>query len=238
LELNIDPIQNQSLKALCVQKLEHLILSGELETGQKLPSERNLASSLNVSRPVLHEALVDLSAKGLVDIHPRRGVFIANFRKNGSFALLDALLNYSEGELDSRFINSLIAMRMLFETENARLAAANRSDTHLQKFQKIIAKEVSTSLTLEEKVSLDFEFHLLIALASGNDIYPLIINSFKNVYTNITRKFFIVTETNIIQEVYTFHQHLVSAIEAQNSEESFNIMKKMLEHGEHYLRQR
>lgn len=72
----MEPIQVQSLKAACVQRLEELILSGEWQIGMRLPSERDLAAHLNISRPVLHETLVDLAAKGLVTIEPRRGVFI------------------------------------------------------------------------------------------------------------------------------------------------------------------
>jgi DNA-binding transcriptional MocR family regulator len=83
----ITPLRVPSLKEACVQRLEELILSGELKAGEKLASERELALQLGISRPVLHEALVDLAAKGLVAIEPRRGVYINDFRTNGSVAI-------------------------------------------------------------------------------------------------------------------------------------------------------
>ena len=64
MNLPLKPLHVDSLKEACVKRLEELILSGELKVGVRLPSERDFAASLGVSRPVLHEALVDLSAKG------------------------------------------------------------------------------------------------------------------------------------------------------------------------------
>ena len=76
----LDPLRVQSLKEACILRLESMILSGELKIGARLPSERDLAARLEISRPVLHEALVDLALKGLVRIVPRHGVFINDYR--------------------------------------------------------------------------------------------------------------------------------------------------------------
>ena len=57
----LKPVKTESLKEACSGRLEDLILSGRLPIGQKLPSERELALQLCVSRPVAHEALVDLA---------------------------------------------------------------------------------------------------------------------------------------------------------------------------------
>ena len=82
----MEPLQVPSLKDACIAKLEELILSGELQIGERLPAERKLADSLAVSRPVVHQAIVDLAAKGLVEIVPRKGVFVSDYRTTGSCA--------------------------------------------------------------------------------------------------------------------------------------------------------
>lgn len=229
----LEPLHVPSLKDACIAKLEGAILSGEFKIGEKLPSERKLAQSLDISRPVLHQALVDLAAKGLVEIVPRKGVFVNDFRTSGSCALLSTLLAYHEGELDPSFLQSLVDMRLLMETETARLAALNRTETHLQQFKEILAREAradrSDAAALAE---LDFSFHQLIALASGNVMYPLIINSFKPVYTNITCKFFVKYRGNgVLDEVLAYHKQLVAAITEGDSEASATIMVRMLRHG-------
>ena len=52
---SLEPLRVSNLKDACVQRLEGLILSSELKAGERLPSERDLALRLNISRPVLHE---------------------------------------------------------------------------------------------------------------------------------------------------------------------------------------
>ena len=134
----LKPIKNESLKDIFVARFEELILSGKLSVGQKLPSERELALQLAVSRPVVHEGLVDLAAKGLVSMKPRVGTVVNDYRKEGSLPLLNSLVNYQRGRLDAELLNNLLAMRMLFEVETARLAALNRRTKHLQAFDAIL----------------------------------------------------------------------------------------------------
>jgi len=230
---HIDPINVPSLKAACVHKLEGLILSGELKSGTRLPSERNLAAMLNVSRPVLHQALVDLDAKGLVEIVPRKGVFVNDFLTTGSCALLTTILSYQEGELDPAFFRGLIGMRLLMEVETARLAAIHHTAAHAGQLREILAQEAATGRQDARALAeLDFAFHQTVALASDNLMYLLIINSFKSIYTNITRKFF--TQHNgdsVVEETFTFHRRLVDALEARDSAAAAQIMAEMLRHG-------
>ncbi len=232
----MEPLRVQSLKDACVQRLEGLILSGEWRIGMRLPAERDLATQLNISRPVLHEALVDLASKGLVTIEPRRGVFINDYRTSGSCTLLSSLLSYSGGQLDPEFIRSLMAMRMLMETESAALAAINRTDANLAEFDAILEQEKQGGLKNGTLVALDFSFHLLTSISSGNLVYPLIINSFKAVYTHITGQFFEhYTATPVVDAVFAYHRRLVEAIAARQSEEAAAAMQAMLQHGADHL---
>jgi DNA-binding FadR family transcriptional regulator len=235
---NIEPIQIQSQKEACIARLEHMILSGELGIGERLPSERDFAARLNVSRPVLHQALVELQARGLVQILPRRGVFINDYRRDGSLAMLSSLLSYHDGRLAPDFGQSLMDMRLLLETETARLAAANRTEAQLAEFRDLLAQEEraakSDPHTLTE---LDFAFHLSIAIASGNLVYPLMINSFKSVYTNLTGQFFRkYYGTDVVRDVHRFHQRLIESFQVQAADSAFQAMAEMLAHGESYLK--
>lgn len=236
--LPIEPLQVKSLKSACVARLEELILSGELKVGERLPAERDLAARLGVSRPVLHEALVDLSAKGLVTINPRRGVVINDFRKSGSMAILSSLLSYHNGEIDPHLTSSLLSMRILVETETARLAAEHASPTQLAELHQIVQSELAADhSSIAALVELDFDFHLLISIASENMAYPLILNSFKTVYTHFTSAFYQKTAgSDVVDEVHTYHQRLLTALESCDAQKSVEIMKTLLEHGEKLLK--
>jgi GntR family transcriptional regulator, transcriptional repressor for pyruvate dehydrogenase complex len=235
---NFTPLKVQSLKEACVARLEQLILSGELHIGERLPSERDFAAQIGVSRPVLHEALVDLDAKGLVKIEPRRGAFVCDYRRSGSLAMLSSLLVYHEGQLDPAFLQSMLDMRLMLEMETARLAALNRTAEQMSEFHALLAQEQDAAGDNPETLTrLDFSFHLAIAIASGNLVYPLIINSFQGVYTSLTGEFFRkYGSTPVVETVRQFHLRLVEAIEAQEAENARSIMVEMLRHGESYLR--
>ena len=235
---NIEPIQVQSLKEACIARLEQMILSGELTIGERLPSEREFAARLNVSRPVLHQALVDLQAKGLVQIIPRRGVFISDYRRDGSLAMLASLLSYHDGQLAPDFGQSMLDMRLLLETETARLAAVHRTKEQMAEFRELLAQEErATASDPQTLTELDFAFHLSIAIASGNLVYPLIINSFKSVYTDLTGQFFRkYYGTEVVGAVHYFHHRLVEAFQNQDTDSAVRTMTEMLEHGESYLK--
>ncbi len=233
----IQPLQVESLKDACISRLEQLILSGELKAGEHLPAERDLAVKLGVSRPVLHEALVDLAAKGLVTIQPRRGVVVNDYRQSGSMAILSSLLSYHQGEFDPAFTDSLFEMRMLIESETARLAAIKATPEQLAHLQELmVAEKAADRNDIATLTKLDFDFHLQIGLASQNHIYPLILNSFNAVYTHFTGLFFEGCHgSSILDEVFTFHQQLIDSIRQGKPEEAARIMTALLAHGSQHL---
>jgi GntR family transcriptional repressor for pyruvate dehydrogenase complex len=231
----LKPLHSDSLVEVFISRFENLILTGKIAIGQKLPSERELALQLGVSRPVVHEGLVDLAAKGLVTMKPRVGTFVNDYRKMGSLSILNSIINYQQGSLDEDLLESLLATRLLVETENTRLAAANRTEEHLREFREILEAEEATGPKDVKKITaLDFSFHHTIGMASGNVIYPLLINSFKPVYMNFTGIFF--SEPANVLETIRFHHRLVDAISEKNALRAVNIMIETLNHGEMHVR--
>ncbi len=233
----IGRLQVESLKDACIRKLEGSILSGELAIGEKLPPERQLAAELDISRPVLHEALVDLAAKGLVTITPRRGVRVNDYLRTGSCAILTSLLAYNGGKLDPSLVASLIEMRQPVETEVASLAAQRCTGEQIAELRGLLSQEAAADRGDAARLTeLDFDFHLLLAIASGNRMYPLIMNSFKSVYTLLTGTFFRKAEGGpLVDEVHAFHERLVTAIAERDATAARAIAHAMLAHGEKHL---
>jgi fatty acid metabolism transcriptional regulator FadR len=234
---SIEPLRVKSLKDACVARLEELILSGDLPVGQRLPAERDLAARLGVSRPVLHEALVDLAGKGPVTIQPRRGVVVNDYRQSGSFAMLTSLLNYANGALDPQMQRSLLAVRILLERETARLAAEHASQDQISELRSILVEEKAAIKSDAARLTeLDYMFHLKVALCSGNSIYPLILNSFKNIYTHFTAAFFAKKAGSAaVEEVIAFHELLLGLIAAHQPDQAAALMEEMLIRGERQL---
>ena len=232
----LKPVKTESLKEVCIRRFEELILSGKLPVGKKLPPERELASQLGVSRPVVHEALVEIAAKGLVSMVPRIGTTVNDYRREGSVAILTSLISYHNGMLDPKLLESLLAMRKLMEKENAKLAALNRTDEHIKEFKEILLQEEDVDHREIDQITLmDFNFHHLVAMATDNLSYPMLLNSFKPVYTSLSGQFF--QDPEVIPVVFDFHKKLVDAIEKKDERKSVDIMHRILVHGEDRLRE-
>jgi DNA-binding FadR family transcriptional regulator len=229
------PIRKESLKDVFVARFEKLILSGKLSIGEKLPSERELALRLGVSRPIVHDGLMDLVSKGLVSMKPRVGTVVNDYRREGSLAILTSLVNYNNGRLDSRLFESMLEMRMLIEVETARLAALRRTEEQLEALYDLLrAEEDAGSEAIGGIAEIDFGFHHLIAMATGNFVYPLLLNSFRQVYTSLSRRFF--SDPGVLSVVFGFHRDLVAAIEGKDEKMAAEIMRGLLVHGRDRLK--
>jgi GntR family transcriptional regulator, transcriptional repressor for pyruvate dehydrogenase complex len=228
---NILPkLTKQTLVNDFITHFEKMIISGKLAIGEKLPSERDLAARIGVSRPVVHEGLIDLAAKGLVSRPGNGGAIINDFRKDGSLFMLNSLLSYNKGILEPKLAESTMDFRLLVEVEFARLAAKNRTEAQLEELRGILAEEKTADINDKEAISqIDFRFHHLIAFATGNIFYPLLLNSFKELYINGTLLFF--SDPALTTQVFDFHILLVDAIHKHDELAAANVMRSMLEHG-------
>lgn len=233
LEFN-SPIQADTLKDVCVDRLEELILSGKFEVGKRLPSQRALAQQLGVSRPVVHEALVYLANKGLVEMVPRVGAVVNDYREKGTLALLDALFKHRREELAPELHDSLLALRFVLEMEWARLAALNRTEKQIRRMREIIAEESDTDPTDVDRLSrLGFDFHHTLAMATDNPVYPLMLNSFKNAYLEMSLIFH--GQPKAVPTAIGFQRDVTDAIRKKNPELAVAAMRCMLEYVEECL---
>lgn len=232
--MDIELLEVISLKKACIQKLQEYILSGKFAIGERLPSERELAKMMGVSRPVLHEAIVTLNDQGLVHIEARKGVFVSDYRRESSMSLLNTLLEYEKGDFDPELFRSLIAGRLLIERETARLAAQCCSVQQALRFEDLLQTgRKAAGRTAQELCEYDFQFHLEVAIASGNRMYPMILNSLKGVHKNLAGRFYQKLFTSEeIQTVLSRHERLVAAIRSGNADLAGAIMEELLRHGE------
>lgn len=175
-----------SMKELFVQAIEHLILSGELAIGSKLPTERELAVQMKVSRSIVNLGLNELERKGFIEIIPRQGTYIADYIRKGKLDTLMSIVNYNGGQLNHHLFNSIMEFRMINEGEVAYLAAKNRTESDLEnieiQYKKVLDATTSQTSSSESISQAIFDFHHAIFCATGNTIFPLVFNAFENIY--------------------------------------------------------
>ncbi len=232
---SFSPLSPRSLKDEFIERFEALILSGKFSPGEWVPSERDLGVLFGISRPVVHEGLRTLESRGLVTIESRRGVRVNDYRREGSIEMLLSILNYAGGKLSPSLFDGVLEMRLLFEVETARLAARRRTDVHVAELRATIEREHSiVSLNPRDVSDIDYSFHISIAIASGNEIYPLLLNSFKRFYRDILETFY--ADTSVVRPIFSYHERIVETIAAGDEDAARDAMLELLKFSERNLR--
>lgn len=167
-----------SLKDLFIQQLQAKILSGELPVGTRLPPERDLARQMQVSRAVVNGGLSELAAQGFLEISPRQGTSVADYRRKGNLSTLKAIMEYQGNILGKDEIRSILEVRRALEHLAARRAIHYASDEQLKELGDIV-NQLAQSQTHVQAAETAFSFQHELAFVGGNSIVPLIYYSFK-----------------------------------------------------------
>lgn len=123
--MELQPVNRRSVPEDVFEQIVSGVLSGEMQPGETLPSERRLAEVLGVSRPAVREALKRVSAAGLVEVRQGDATTIRDFRRHAGLDLLPRLLMRA-GELDLSVVRSILEARLHNGPKTAELAAARR----------------------------------------------------------------------------------------------------------------
>ena len=162
-----------------VKQLQNMILSGEMPIGAQLPPERELARQMQVSRAVVNGGLAELAKQGFIEIRPRQGTCVADYRRKGNLSTLIAIMEYQGGTLGKDEIRSILEVRRALEHMATQHAIANASDDSMAQLGELVTQLIAAS-TPAQAADIAFAFQHELALVSGNSILPLIYYSFKD----------------------------------------------------------
>lgn len=150
-------VSGERLYSAVAGRIAERIAAGEFAVGQRLPSERDLATSYKVSRPTMREAIIALEVDGLIEVKQGSGIYViavnlrngkAGFAGVGPFELLEA--------------------RRAVESEAAALAAARASEEDLAQIAALLERMSTLADDYVAAEVVDRQFHVQIARASQN----------------------------------------------------------------------
>jgi DNA-binding FadR family transcriptional regulator len=198
--------------------LEKLIAVGTLKPGDRLPSERDLAASLGVSRASLREAMHELEAKHLVERRPGRGTTVLPAPEH--VQTLYTQLSDAEHQL-----RDIAELRGTIEPRLAELAAERATAANLVELENLLRNPVA-EVSPEESLRLDLEFHMLVAAAAQNPLMSA-INTLACSWTTSSRV--LSHSTRYAREVsYLGHRAILAAVTAGNPAEARDAMARHL----------
>jgi GntR family uxuAB operon transcriptional repressor len=154
----IRTVENHRLYRQIADQLSALIASGEFVEGARLPSERDLAMQLGVSRPSVREALIALEIEGKVEVRVGAGIYVSAPRP---VAVADPTTE-GQGPFE------LLRARWLIEGEIAAEAARNGVAEDVEVVRSAVAEMQRRQRQRRESDAADRDFHLGIARAAHN----------------------------------------------------------------------
>ena len=168
--------KQESKKKATFDQLLELISNGNFKEGEKLPSERDLAQILNVSRNVLRESIVELTAKGLIEVRERQGIYVRKIDQDGT---IDTLKNMQL--IPGDFELYQLEVRIVISVPAARLAAQRRTEDDIRKlnecYDNFIRCPFSTPEEVEQNGRWEALLHHLVTEAAHNPILSRINES-------------------------------------------------------------
>lgn len=205
-----------------VKRLEELIIDGSLQPGEKIPSERQLCTKFNASRPLIREAMKELRGRGVINTQHGKGSFVAGFLEN--FSSTNTLTKIYDDH--PRMLFDLLEVREVLEGQAARLAAERATEKDLHRITKAF-NAMSGAYENNEQVldaaKLDHAFHRSIYEASHN---PVLIHTLQNLMQLMLNSV-VVTVSNLYyhdrskQQIEAYHRLIYNAIidgKASNAE--------------------
>lgn len=204
-----------------VKQIRNAILAGELKPGDRLPSEKDLAISFNVSKASLREAVRSLEALGLVEVLQgvSGGVFI---REVDLETARNSLFNYIFFQNPS--IQEFTQLRLLIEPHMAATAAEKATEEDLRFFYDNLEQTGKQLNSDDFYYQLDTAFHHRIAVISNNRLIVFVIDSLKNAVVNL--KLQLELDARFSVDVFNSHQRIVEALRKRDAEAAMEEMRQ------------
>ena len=162
-DLKLTPGRRERLGDMLYGQLLDQIVSGALTEGEKLPSENKICQAFQVSRPTVRAALTRLHADGLVTTRQGSGTFV---QKRPS----DHLMRLAKVS-DVAGMLRCLEIRIALEGQAATLAALRHTPKQLERIKATLDALKAGFKAVVIPARADFEFHLAVAEASGNELF-------------------------------------------------------------------
>ena len=224
----LKPIRTDRLYTLIMEEIEKLINEENLKPGDRLPSERQIADSLSVSRTSVRQAITALAERGLLEIHPGSGAYITNKEEK------EKIVSELSKSLASQQINPIhiTEARQYLECEIAKLCALNASPECCENLKQLLDRRRISENRATSYAEMNRDLHLAIAEGTGNPVFVLLMQDLLGLMKG-NMWHFAKERSSSRLEILNLHldQHeaIVSAICAHDGDAAERIMKEHLQ---------
>jgi GntR family transcriptional repressor for pyruvate dehydrogenase complex len=215
---------------LVAQVIDHFrkeIVSGSYAAGMSLPSEGSMAQSLAVSRTVIREAMRSLRSQGLIVMSQGAGPRVAEVDAGPSIASLELLLERSRTTL-----LQVTEVRHPLESRIAAIAAERATETHIKMLDAAI-DDLERATSLGGRVEADVRFHDLLAEATGNSVFTVLLKAIGGLLDESRRR---TIKAAGPQPAIIGHREILAAVARHDAQAAEAAMRRHLDWAAHDIR--
>lgn len=222
--MDLKPIRTKKIYEEIIEQIRQLVVKGDLKPGDRLPSERDLAVRLNVSRASVREALSALEMMGLLEIRSGEGTFIKKINVDSVVTPLSWALS-----MERDTVLELLEARKMLEGQTAYLAASRANEENIRELEgalRAMDEDIRNGQLGEEA---DMRFHYAIARASQNSILIRLMNTISDLMHETLKasRIRLFEGEGAPEKLYQDHLLILKAVREKKAEDA---QKYMVEH--------
>jgi len=212
-----------------VERLRAQIIAGAFGAEGPIPTEGQLGQTLGVSRTVIREAMRSLAAQGLVAVSQGRRPRV---KPADPQTVVDTFHTYLQREDHS--LLDLVEVRRPLEAAIAALAAERALHGHLEHMEQAL-EELASARSMGRRIEADLRFHDLLAEATGNPIFPVLLRTLAGLMRRSREKTLARTG---VERSLSGHRAILAAVKLHDSEAARQAMIEHLTQAEQDLREK
>ena len=227
--MTIVPLERRRLSDAAVDQIINLIRSGAFSVGDKLPSERDLAKDLGVSRVLVRESLRALEALGLIEVKRGIGAFVTQ-QSPVNMQIANYLRSHPTEVLE------VVEVRAALAALAGELAAKRLSKDELMALTRLYRaqREAYDAGRLADLPDLDEEFHSIIYAATQNHVLVSMYDHTRSVLDYIRWNH--ITLMTRTEESLREHERILQALTARDSRASGSALRRHAQRSEADIR--
>jgi len=206
---------------LIIKQIKELLMTGQLQPGDRLPPERKLSERFGVGRTHVREAIRKLEFYGILKTRPQSGTFVASIGISALESLIADVLR-----IDSTSFLSLVETRVLLEVSSIQMACERHTPADLRNISKALDAYLEKTAAGLKCVEEDFLFHLAIAEAGKNQVLKsLLLIIVPDILSNYS--IFKVCDT-VSDKAVSEHRQMLEAIRDRDAARATVLMQEHL----------
>ena len=221
--VEFETIRRNAVAHEAIATIKRMIVRGDLQAGQRLPAERELAGQLGVSRPSLREAIRALIALNILESRHGEGTFVSSLEPDLLTEPIDFVL-----QVDAGGVAALFEARIALEAAIAALAARRATDLELAELEDFARRGRTKVDDVETFIEHDVEFHDRIRRAARSAVLASMLGSVSTLSRETRRR--TAQSESVRARSQSDHVGMVKTLKARDPEAARRAMTLHLEH--------